>query len=87
MTIVASIENMKKFHKEPYTVESPNGPVTIMPTQPIAYSPATGDEYSANPGDYWNRQDSDILCDSEGNEMHLVFKRTVYVDIVTGEFL
>ena len=37
----------------------------------VAYSPATGEEYSATPGDYWNMPDDECLTDSEGNEMIL----------------
>ncbi len=42
----------------------------------FAYSPATGEEYSAHPGDYfWMEPDGELL-DSQGNTMILVRRRT-----------
>lgn len=46
----------------------------------LAYSPATGEEYSANPGDYWAQPDDWTMTDSEGEPMILVTRHTVYRD-------
>lgn len=43
----------------------------------FAYSPRTGEEYSANPGDYWYLASADTLKDSEGKPMVLVTARRV----------
>ena len=38
----------------------------------VAYSPTTGEQCSANPGDYfWMGSDKDVLVDSEGEPMIL----------------
>jgi hypothetical protein len=45
----------------------------------IAFSPLTGEEYSANPGDYWDMQDKEVLLDSEGEPMILGRQVTNFV--------
>lgn len=40
----------------------------------IAYSPYTGEEYSANPSDYWHMLPSERLRDHKGRVMQLVVK-------------
>ena len=40
----------------------------------LAYSPATGEEYSATPGAYWYMADDACLLDAEGNEMVLAVR-------------
>jgi len=44
----------------------------------IAFSPYTGEEYSADPGDYWYAEDSLVLEDEDGNDMELVRKQAIY---------
>jgi hypothetical protein len=44
----------------------------------IAYSPTTGEQYSATSGDYFMRGMDDPLLDSEGEPMILVHTRTIY---------
>ena len=41
----------------------------------FAYSPDTGEECSANPGDYWYMSNGDILEDGNGNAMILARRR------------
>lgn len=43
----------------------------------LAYSPRTGEEYSANPGDYWYMAPADAVKDSTGHVMVLITKRVV----------
>lgn len=40
----------------------------------FAYNEWTGEQYSANPGDYWFLADDDCLTDSEGFEMILAYE-------------
>lgn len=48
----------------------------------FAYSPDTGECYSADPGDYfWVADDEWVITDSEGNLMRLVVEITTYADI------
>ena len=61
--IIASLKNMKKYE----------GRGTL------AYSPHTGEEYSATPGDYWNAPESWVMKDSRGNKMYLVVQKTLRV--------
>lgn len=51
--ILATLENMQR-HAAPDVV---------------AYSPETGEVYSAHPGDYWTLGADDYLKDSEGHGM------------------
>jgi hypothetical protein len=60
------------------------GACTIMGRRTVAYSPTTGEQYSASAGDYM-LPDDEPLCDSEGEPMILVFERTVRVDALTEE--
>lgn len=78
----ATIENMRKYYREPKRVKQPNGQhVTIFPQQPVAYSPETGEEYSANPSDYWNAPAGWTMTDENGNPMLLVIPRHSMVDV------
>jgi hypothetical protein len=43
----------------------------------VMYSPYTGEEYSANPGDYWAASSSKRFKDHEGRVMRLVVKGSV----------
>ena len=40
----------------------------------VMYSPYTGEQYSANPGDYWNASPSKSFKDRTGHVMRLVVK-------------
>lgn len=48
----------------------------------FAYSPATGEECSANPSDYWYLAPDDVLEDGEGAPMVLA-TRTTSVNVLT----
>jgi len=78
--IPATIENMRKYKRENRTVEGDEGTITILARQPVAYSPNTGEQYSADPGDYWNAPDGWVMTDSEDDEMVLVFESTRMID-------
>lgn len=60
---------------------------TIEGHRAIAYSPCTGEAFSADDGDYWNMPDDEPLRDSEGEPMILAFPRTIHVDALSGERL
>lgn len=47
----------------------------------MAYSPLTGEEYSANAGDYWHLPDDVPLQDANGEPMVLVHRFVRYVDV------
>lgn len=51
----------------------------------FAWSPSTGEEYSANPGDYFMMSEDDVLRDEYGDPMVLAYKATSFV--VIGEEL
>lgn len=68
METFATIENMQYWDKHYHN-------------SMIAYSPGTGEEYSANPADYWNVGTGFTLRDSEGNAMFLVRRVTTYADV------
>jgi hypothetical protein len=53
----------------------------------FAFSPYTGERYSANPADYFGAplDDNEPLRDLEGEPMLLVFERTEYVDALSDE--
>ena len=55
---LATIKNMKKYYR----------------SNIIAWSPITGEQYSANHRDYWAMKDDKCLKDSEGNDMILARK-------------
>ena len=58
---IASLRNMRKA-------------AASYSTLPLAYSPETGEEYSANPADYFNAPEDWVMRDSAGNPMILAFK-------------
>jgi hypothetical protein len=53
MEVLATPENMRRYEVEPRTVQHGDGPITILAAQPVAYSPGTGEQYSATAGDYF----------------------------------
>ncbi len=64
----ATVANMRKYREVPGV---------------LAYSPTTGEEYSANPGDYWDHELDSPLTDSNGAAMILVTRRVVYQDVTS----
>jgi hypothetical protein len=61
MMVKATLANMRKHVSVPDV---------------MAWSPATGEQCSANPGDYFWMSDDDCLTDSQGDEMVLAFAST-----------
>lgn len=69
---LATVANMRKYH---------------LPGV-FAYDPLSGEEYSADPNDYWDARHLDIpLTSSEGNPMYLVRKVTEYRDVEDGSIV
>lgn len=50
----------------------------------LAYSPRTFEEYSATPGDYWDRPGDEPLRDANGDPMVLAYRYETVV-IVDGD--
>lgn len=69
MSTLATVANMRRF-EERHPRTQPN----VEPMRAIAYSPGTGEEYSATSGDYWNQPDDAPLLDHEGEPMLLVVR-------------
>lgn len=68
----ATIENMHKYEN-------------MHPGTMVAISPFTGEEYSATPGDYFTATPDYCLQDSEGEDMILVRKATIYLDAASND--
>jgi hypothetical protein len=51
----------------------------------VAYSPHTGEEYSASPGDYWQHPPEEPLRDEVGEPMLLVVATSGYVDAMSAQ--
>ena len=66
--MIATVANMRK----------------VQDTGAIAYSPTTGEEYSANPADYWDMNDDTSLKDETGEPMILV-RRVSYLEAIEEE--
>lgn len=47
----------------------------------MAYSPTTGEQYSATPGDYWDMPQDRPLIDANGEPMILVSRRVQFVEV------
>lgn len=71
MTTFATIANMEKARE-------------IHGNRVISWSPLTGEEYSANPGDYWQATDEWVMKDSNGEPMILVVRQTNLLDALHG---
>ena len=63
--MIASMRNMRALH----------GPGVV------AWSPITGEEYSADPGDYWWADDGWTQLDAEGEPMILVRRRSEMAEV------
>ena len=89
MTTLATPANMRKFREAnpPRQIDTPDGPVTIMGRGCFAFSPTTGEQFSADAGDYWPLPDDEPLLDSDGRPMVLAVTRTLFLDALTGEEL
>jgi hypothetical protein len=79
--VIATVANMRKHYREARTVRHEDGPITVFPVQPFAFSYGTGERYSANPGDYFMLADDEPLRDSEGEPMVLAFEHCVIESI------
>ena len=69
--MLATIENMRAY----YRTGSPSEPAPNV----FAYSPITGEEYSANPADYWNVPPGWTMKDADGEPMILVTRQTTLI--------
>lgn len=82
---IATLRNMQALENRTKRNRVANGGVILVPPIPIAYSPTTGEEYSANPGDYWDRKPDEPLLDQDDQPMYLAYKRTMYLDVLSGK--
>lgn len=80
MSVIATPANMRLWAQQNPGRDLPDGG-HVEGRRCITYSPNTGEQYSADAGDYWNLPDDEPLLDSRGKPMHLVTSRTVYEDI------
>ena len=75
--MIATVANMRRVYPEDRVVLHADGMIRIETPKPFAYSPGTGERFSANPADYWNEEDEDRpLCDEYGEPMVLAFERS-----------
>jgi hypothetical protein len=65
----ATIENMRAHYREDV----------------LAYSFNTGEEYSANPADYWNAPAGWVMKDEDGEPMRLVRHIETYAELTDDE--
>jgi hypothetical protein len=78
MATLATPANMRAFED----AQAPNVPRTCF-----AYSPTTGERYSATPGDYLAQPDDEPLRDLNGDPMVLAREGATMVDAMTGELI
>lgn len=71
--MIATIENMRKARDNGYG----------LPGYPscFAYSPTSHEEFSADPGDYWDAPPDWTMTDANGEPMVLVTRRTIIEEI------
>lgn len=81
---LATPANMRRFRELHPGRVVPNGG-RVEGRRCFAFSPLTGEQYSAEPGDYWTHGDSEPLCDRDGGPMILAVSETIYRDALTGE--
>lgn len=67
--MIATLANMRKHYREGV----------------FAWSPDTGEEYSADPGDYFAMSEDSMLRDDNGEPMVLAYRTTSFV--ILGEEL
>lgn len=75
MPTLATPANMRRFEQE-----HPRTHPHIEPVRAIAWSPATGEEFSATSGDYWNVPDDMPLLDEREEPMLLVVREQRFTD-------
>ncbi len=81
---LATPANMRRFRELHPGRDLPNGG-HVEGRRCFALSQLTGEQYSADAGDYWNLQDDEPLRDSDGQPMILAVSETVYRDALTDE--
>jgi hypothetical protein len=81
---LATPSNMRAFEEANPARQLPNG-ATILGRSCFAWSPVTGEQYSATAGDYFAQPDDEPLRDSEGQPMILAVTRTQFFDALTDE--
>lgn len=77
MPTIATLRNMREFEDNRH----PNEP------RAVAYSPVSGEQCSATPGDYWMLGDDEAIRDLNGEPMLLVLPFSGFRDALTGEVL
>ena len=73
--MIATIENMQKCYDAGMRNGGVGGP------RVFAFSPTTDEEYSADPGDYWNAPAGWTLKDSEDKPMILATQHDAIVEV------
>lgn len=81
---LATPANMRRFAELHPGRVLPNGG-RVEGRRCFAFSPLTGEQYSASAGDYWTQGDDNPLRDSDGEAMILAVSETRYCDALTGE--
>lgn len=79
MSTLATPANMRRFEEAHPSRDHPDGG-RIEPVRAIAWSPITGEEYSASSGDYFTQRDDVALFDEAGEPMLLVVRAGGYRD-------
>lgn len=83
---LATRRNMEKFAAENPGRKLDDGGY-VEGRRCFAYSRETGEQFSADPGDYFGRPDDEPLKDSDGEPMILAVSETVHRDALTGELV
>lgn len=81
---LATPANMRRFRELNPGRDLPNGG-HVEGRRCFAYSPVTGEECSADAGDYFWMRDDSPLIGSDGEPMVLAVSETRYADALTGE--
>lgn len=86
---LATRANMRRFEaaNPARTIDTPDGPATVEGRRCFALDPATGEQFSAAAGDYWQHPEDEPLRNADGEPLILALKRCEYVDALTGETL
>lgn len=80
----ANMREWERLHPS-RKIQTPDGSARIEGARCFAYSPNTGEEYSATAGDYYNRPDDQPIRDKLGEPMVLAVRVTQFLDALTGE--
>lgn len=81
---LATPANMRRFRELHPGRDLPNGG-HVEGRRCFAYSPGTGEQYSADADDYWQLGDDEPLRDCASEPMLLAVSETRYADALTGE--